>query len=254
MPSAPQEITKPTVLGSEKTHYDVLGISPAATSEQVKVAYRSLIVRCHPDKLPSDLNNNEDKSDAHEDKQISEGLAAIDMDDDDEEVYDENDENNKLEADQSTSIAHDSPHLFVSNKEEREISSQKTTSFHQIQAAYHCLHDPHKRRQYDASISRKEEREEWKLRGALQVNLSEMESDLCCVLDEEDPDEENGIDQETRCDEATGTGALPVQKVFFYPCRCGDTFQIVEEELLESICDAKTLYVDKMDTLTACVW
>ncbi len=36
------------------THYDTLEISPRASAEVVKAAYRSLIQRCHPDRHPDD--------------------------------------------------------------------------------------------------------------------------------------------------------------------------------------------------------
>ena len=45
-------------------------------------------------------------------------------------------------------------------------------------------------------------------------------------MDEENPDS----DEDTK-----------LQKVFFHPCRCGDTFQVFLEELMESFDDAKNV-------------
>ncbi|KAL7543082.1 hypothetical protein ACHAXR_012407 [Thalassiosira sp. AJA248-18] len=112
-----------------------------------------------------------------------------------------------------------------------------------MQAAYQCLRDPAKRRKYDEVLRRNEEREEWKWKGSLEVNLSEMECDLCCVVDEDNSDEE---------DDATGDEDT-LEKVFFHPCRCGDTFQIVQEELQESISKTGTPW-DKNAMFTDRVW
>lgn len=246
--ASPSPLKKPSSSISKKTHYDVLQILPTAKAEEIKAAYRSLIIHSHPDKLPSVSKNDRDQNHV----QISEGLSSIDFDDDDEEsdCKGEND-NNETETDESTLINREMPESTIANANEKEISTQDTTTFHQIQAAYHCLRDPNKRCQYDESISRKEEREEWKWRGALQVNLSEMECDWCCVVDEDNSDSEGSVDQAI---DATDGDTPPLQKVFFQNCRCGDTFQVVQEELLESLGDANIGCGDKNDVFTNRVW
>lgn len=33
-------------------YYDILGVSPSATAEELRLAYRKESLRCHPDRLP----------------------------------------------------------------------------------------------------------------------------------------------------------------------------------------------------------
>ncbi|KAL3762160.1 hypothetical protein ACHAW5_003190 [Stephanodiscus triporus] len=224
-------------MASKQTHYDVLQISHTATANQIKAAYHSLILRCHPDKLPS-IPTNVDR--AFGKTKSSESLSAIDMDQEDE-ASDENarDSSNKS-VDISPSIAAEM-HFPAAPWTDEGASTQTTTTFHHIHAAYNCLRDPEKRRQYDESMSRNEEREERKWKASSSVNLSEMECDWCCVVDEGD--------SENMC---TADGDAALHKVYFYPCRCGDTFQVVEEELLETINNVKRW--DKHGMFTSRVW
>jgi hypothetical protein len=226
---------------SKRTHYDVLQISCTATADQIKAAYRSLALRCHPDKLPS-IPKNADR--AVRETKKSESLSDIDMDDEDY-VSEESthDESNCESAGKASSIASElNLPTFPCTEEE---ASTQTTTFHHIQSAYNCLRDPEKRRQYDESLSRIEEREKGKWKTSLSVNLSEMECDWCCVVDEGNSDSEST----DMCD-ADRDAAL--HKVYFHPCRCGDTFQVFEEELLVSINSVKKW--DKHGMLTSHVW
>ena len=228
-------------VASKQTHYDVLQISNKATANQIKAAYHSFILRCHPDKLPS-IPKNVDR--AVGERKSSESLSAIDMDQEDE-VSDENtrDSSNKSVG-ISSSIAAEM-NFPTSPCTDEGASTQTTTIFHHIQAAYNCLRDPEKRRQYDESMSRNEEREERIWKASSSVNLSEMECDWCCVVDEGDSENESN-------DMGAADGDAALHKVYFYPCRCGDTFQVVEEELLETIDNVKRW--DKHGIFTSRVW
>ena len=225
---------------SKRTHYDVLQISCTATADQIKAAYHSLALRCHPDKLPS-IPKNADC--AVRETKTSESLSAIDMDDDDE-VYEDSthDVKNCASAYEPSSLASENRPRFPCTEEE---ASTQTTTFHHIQAAYNCLRDPEKRRQYDESMSRIDEREKIKLKASSSVSLSEMESDWCCVVDEG-----NSVGESTDMCDADGDAAL--NKVYFHPCRCGDTFQVFEDELLVSINSVNKW--DKYDMVTNRVW
>ena len=241
--SSSQQSQQPS---KQNNHYEVLKVSHTATQEEIKSAYRSLIKGCHPDKLQT-ITKNDEQDSSNTVHKVSEGLSAIDIDGDDEEHEDEDDMNNEstnydinetnMCNNNYTSESADQP-IKSNAKDVEDISStQHTNAFHQIQAAYNCLRDPIKRRQYDEYLSRNEEREEWKWKGAIEVNLSEMECDWCCVVDEEDDS-----NTEKEDDDENGTsrgGDETLQKVFFHPCRCGDTFQVVREEIVESIKDVK---------------
>jgi hypothetical protein len=214
---------------SRQTHYDVLQISQTATADKIKAAYHCLALLCHPDKLqtiPKDVDR------AIRQSKKSESLSAIDINDEDDEVYDESTRDCHNEnTDEPDSIAAEidlSTHACA----EGEAATQATT-FHRIQAAYNCLRDPEKRDQYDRSISRIEEREERKWKTSSSVNLSEMKCDWCCVVDEGNCDSES-------IDKCAADNGADLHRVYFHPCRCGDTFQVIEEELLESINRVKT--------------
>jgi hypothetical protein len=216
-----------------QTHYDVLQISHTATQDEIKAAYRSLVIGCHPDKLSS-VHINDGASTV---VPISETMSGIDIDDaTTDEVI--NDEQRKT-AGNHPSLSE----IDLTKLQTEEVSEQNATTFHQLQAAYHCLRDPDVRRQYDESMSRTKEQEEWKWKGSSEVKLSDMESDWCCVVDE--GNDENEMDVVRSTDEST-----ILQKVFFYPCRCGDTFQVLQEEILGSIDDAKNV----ADRFTNRVW
>lgn len=234
---------------SKQTHYDILKISQSSTQEEIKFAYRSLIINCHPDKQSANNTGKEEENNTCDDIIVSLGLSAIDID---EDTIEDTNDNIKESKNNQTTIP-SSKTESISNAEEKQQEETRLL-FHNIQAAYNCLRDPTKRRQYDEHISRNDEKEIWKLKGAIEVNLSEMDCDWCCVVDEDDIDDSNSTDDESnRGGSAThDINGDDLQKVFFHPCRCGDTFQIVKEELLESIDDTK--YSEGIVLLTNRVW
>ena len=212
MTSSPTPPSQASPLAVKRTYYDTLNVSTTATAEEIKKAYRTLVVHCHPDKLVNSSDLNCTNASNETPLLISKRLSDIDLDDD-EEDYDNNDESNVDNVGQTKTIE-----PSRSTKTEEEISKAK--AFHEIHTAYECLRDPCKRAQYDQSQMRDEERKEWKKKGATEVNLSDLESDMCCVVNEDDESDRGSNDQ--------------LQRVYFYPCRCGDTFEIFQEELLES--------------------
>ena len=233
---------------SKQTHYDILNIPQTATQEEIKFAYRSLIINCHPDKQSADNTDKEEENNTCEDVIDSLGLSAIDIDED----TNDNGQIDTLLNKNKQTIIPSSKTESISNTIEEKQQEETRLLFHNIQAAYNCLRDPMKRRQYDEHISRNDEKESWKLKGAIEVNLSEMECDWCCVVDEDD-DSDNTDDESNRGESVTrDINDDDLQKVFFHPCRCGDTFQIVKEELLESIDD--TNCSEDIVLLTNRVW
>lgn len=200
----------------ESSHYVVLGISSAATDEEIKRAYRSLVIKHHPDKTPTDCAPKQMIDAGH--------MTSLDNIDEEEsiaagDVQDSIDVHiTRYELHKSPdSVAHGlkGPNQSPINQSVQEVKDDKNKSFHRIQAAYNVLRDPIRRQEYDASLQRMQEKETWASDGAIQVKLSEMEKELCSVLYDEESEE----------------GVL--QTVYFHECRCGHTFEIVEGDLLE---------------------
>ena len=238
----------------ERTHYDVLQVSITATTDQIKAAYHTLVLRCHPDKLLQSIpRTNVVKQTVFEETKISDAMSGIDIDNED------------VDAACAEICTHERElHSTVSNElvnfstsahiDEDETSTHRdwypriesTTNFHHIQAAYDCLRDTDRRHQYDETLRRSKEEEERKWKSSTLVNLSEMECDMCVVDDDDEKiDNENNNKPNVEhgshtiiynsslgspCTEFGDNNKL--QKVYFHPCRCGDTFEIVEDELL----------------------
>lgn len=90
-----------------------------------------------------------------------------------------------------------------------------------IQAAWECLGDEQKRMEYDESLKRIRERNSGDVIKAQVVNLCEMKCEVCDV--EEDSNCNSGDDLPSQ------EGSK--QRLYTFTCRCGDCFEILEEEL-----------------------
>ncbi|KAL7484543.1 hypothetical protein ACHAW6_010182 [Cyclotella cf. meneghiniana] len=221
------------------SHYEILRISHTATEGEIKQAYRSLVVRCHPDKKLTTHHCDDATSSCRHGKD-EHAWSLVDIDDDEtqictgdvDDVSTDNRGCSSLEREtneRSGSASEDEEEYFNStvhtDSEQRRQQRQNndfSSEFHQIQTAYNTLRDVNKRAAYDESLQRLKDRDRWVNTGAMEVNLSEMESDVCCVMygdnDNSDAEREDLI-----------------QTVYFYQCRCGDTFEIVREELVEGL-------------------
>ena len=90
--------------------------------------------------------------------------------------------------------------------------------------------------EYDDSLRRIREKQDALLSKAKLVSLSEMDCELCDVEDE--AENASGGEVEGDCmGENSSTGicesAPQTLKLYSYKCRCGDVFEILEEELHE---------------------
>lgn len=208
--------------GHQSSHYVVLGISPAATYEEIKKAYRSLVVKCHPDKIPTELTS----------KQLIDAAHMLSLEDIDDEIdLTTEDAQTSIDAYNTTCHEPQNPSDLEGNglkgpcqsptNQCSKLKDEENISFHKIQIAYNILRDPIKRQEYDASLQRIREKETWASDGAIKVNLSELEKEVCSILYDEESEEE------------------VLQTVYFYECRCGHTFEIVEGDLIEELNSGK---------------
>jgi len=217
---------------TKETLYDVIGVSPTATQEEIKSAYRNLVIRCHPDKLQ---NEGQTHKTWGEELQMTSALSAIDIDYKDDAIGKQDIDCNKSVKENKLGATGNDDHAPGPNGTATEdlqtIQEAAQSIFHQLQMAYNTLRDPFKRRQYDGNLQRLHERTEWKRKGAVEVDLSEMECDLCQVVD--DSSNDSCSESDIGRDETGDIIKTELQKVYFYPCRCGDTFNIFREDLIE---------------------
>jgi len=116
-----------------------------------------------------------------------------------------------LHPDKSSTIP--SPRFTIDTGERSSL-----VMFREIQMAWECLRDPSKRISYDESLRRKREKRSGRFDEAQLVKLSEMAREICDVE----------IIQDDKQDEPI----LQQQNLYTYVCRCGDKFEILDEDLL----------------------
>jgi diphthamide biosynthesis protein 4 len=156
---------------TEQTHYEILRVKENATLEEIKAAYRKMVLILHPDKKAT-ITSKDSVS-------ISSNAARAD---------------------------------------EKE--------FTHIQLAWECLRDEGMRSKYDDDLQRKRQKRSLMYNKATLVHLHEMHR--------EEVDCENDI------------GHIETQYMFSYKCRCGDTFEIFEDEICK---DSQTVFECKSCTL-----
>ena len=93
--------------------------------------------------------------------------------------------------------------------------------FTKIQSAWECLGDEKKRIEYDDYLERIRERNNGDIIKAQIVKLCEMRYEICEVEDDESV-------------ESNQSQEIVKQKLYTYNCRCGDCFEILEEEIDET--------------------
>lgn len=102
-------------------------------------------------------------------------------------------------------------HPDKSSNSPADIKITTGLDFNRIQQAWDCLRNEDLRHQYDDEIQRKREKQNLNNVRATIVQLHEM-----------------------KCEEAdceTESGCLVTQNVYSYSCRCGDSFELFEDEL-----------------------
>jgi diphthamide biosynthesis protein 4 len=141
---------------TDQTHYEILGVKENATLEEIKSAYRKMVLILHPDKKVSRKDKN-----------------------------------------------------LLGTPNTTQITDEE--NFNLIQLAWECLRDEQLRYNYNDELQRKREKQNLIYNKATLVHLHEMHR--------EEVDCENDL------------GYIETQYIFSYKCRCGDTFEIFEDEI-----------------------
>lgn len=115
-----------------------------------------------------------------------------------------------------------------------EHSNETEAAFRKIQLAWECLRDQEKRSEYDDSLKRTRAKVHGAASNSKVVKISEMNWELCDV---EDDDELNEVEIGSGDDEHGGY--KKEQRLYSFACRCGDTFEILEEELQQQQADGE---------------
>lgn len=105
-------------------------------------------------------------------------------------------------------------------------NNENDETFKIIQTAWECLSDEKRRSEYDDALSRTRERDDGNIIKAQNVKLAEMTFEICDVADDVGDGSDHGEDEIMNYD-----GVGQAQKLYSYKCRCGDTFEMLEEEL-----------------------
>ena len=115
-------------------------------------------------------------------------------------------------------------------------ANNKEYKFTMIQTAWECLSNETKRMEYDDKLNRIKERNNSNVQKAQIVKLSEMTCELCDVEEEEEDDDDGNNCYYNDCDQTKNVEykGSSRQIVYGFTCRCGDTFEILEEELNHS--------------------
>lgn len=236
------------------THYDVLGVSPTASLEEIKAAHRKLSLLYHPDKQKKSHQTIEGSvKDGHEHESPAKrsSLHDIDGDDEDEDTIDRDESdmterlnNVKLDGDSQANCSKaeandgDNTNSTEANGEEKQDASESVDpssdrtskcTFRQIHTAWETLRDPTKRAAYDADLALKSEKKASMVDKAVLVKLSEMEEIL---FQEEDGEYDNGTDEHYGHVDDADSDDENYLVAYCYQCRCGDEIQVLQEELL----------------------
>ena len=118
--------------------------------------------------------------------------------------------------------------LLHPDKSKTPHSNEAAAAFRNIQLAWECLRDQQERLKYDDSLRRIREKDNEAVINAQIVKLSDMNCEICDIEVEDDMgllDQNNEIDNH-------GNNSME-HKLYSVPCRCGDMFEILEEELQE---------------------
>eukprot|EP00956_Cyclotella_meneghiniana_P011327 scaffold15934_cov52-Cyclotella_meneghiniana.AAC.15 len=190
----------------QASHYETLGISSTATAEEIKRAYRRLVLQHHPDKL----------KDGDTSSLFADGAQTV-LETTEASIigYDTANNDPRLDNNDTRRASQSNNNISKDNNSNNGV----TTSFHQIQTAYTTLRNPTTRHQYDTALERISHTSNLQYTAASLVYTSEMDMEKCIIT----------VSDEEECEVET--------TMYCYECRCGYVFEILHEELLPTLDD-----------------
>jgi len=212
----------------QATHYQILGVDEHANLPTIKAAHRSLALKYHPDKQRPNPASSSSSLPPPPSSSSSSSSDAVTT------------SSNNQSASKSASVA-------IRNNDPRGTAATIVgeITYLKVQAAWECLRDQDTRRLYDDSLGRVRERRDGSIGKAKVVPLSEMTCEYYDVEVEDDDDDDDDDDDgggDTIVEGGTD-GQAGRQKVYTIACRCGDLFEVLDEDVqslirrVENNCD-----------------
>jgi len=194
----------------QTTHYQILGVDERASYPIIKAAHRSLALKYHPDKQRPNAASSSSSPSPPSSSSSDAGTTS----------------SNNQSASKSSSVA-------MNNNDPRGTSATVVgeITYLKVQAAWECLRDQDTRQLYDDSLWRVRERRDASIGKAKVVSLSEMTCEYYDVEDDDDDDDDDDDGGGDTIAEGDTDGQVGRQKVYTVECRCGDLFEVLDEDV-----------------------
>ncbi|XP_073834870.1 diphthamide biosynthesis 4 [Musca autumnalis] len=196
-------------MSTKRNFYEILNATPSATTEELKINYKNLILQCHPDKLQQQKQQQQTNGDNNESPSSSKAKTI-------------NLENN------------DPNYWPLRHGEDKD-------DFQAITEAWNCLKDPVKRKRYDAELLLNKFHTHSNIYAHIQLKdmkkcpNTEFELELNhqngCGEEEATI---KGMESDKNNDDCHALPPPPSSYIYTYDCRCGG--QYIVDESAEQYC------------------